>query len=99
MCLASPSAAGNKQVFRFIDPVAFLEQFNGMCVQQSVRFIKRLVEISIRIFQRSLGLELVELLCLPLIPFLVDDGGYTGMEVFQFSIRVQELTLQFFRHV
>ena len=73
MCLASPSAAGNKQVFGFIDPVAFLEQFNGMCVQQSVRFIKRLVEISIRIFECSLRLQFVELLRLPLIPFVVDD--------------------------
>ena len=70
-----------------------------MCVQHPVRFIKRLVEISIRIFQRGLGLEPVELLCLPLLSFIVDDGGYAGMEVFQFGIGVQELTFQLLRHM
>ena len=37
VCLPGSRTTCNKQVFRFIDPVAFLEQFNGMCVQQSVR--------------------------------------------------------------
>ena len=78
MCLAGASATGNKQIFGLIDPVAFLEKFDGVCVQQPVRFIKRLVKVGIRVFQCSFVLEFVELLRLPLIPFVVDDGGYAG---------------------
>ncbi len=67
VCFAGPGASCDQQVPGFTDPGAFLKKLDRMGIQQTVWFIDCFVEVSFRILERRLILQLVELGGLPLV--------------------------------
>ena len=52
-----------------------------------------------RILEGSFAQQLIELCCLALIPFVVNQSRYPGMEIVKFRVRIKELLLQGFCHM